>query len=123
MKTYRGSVQFLLGSSVISTMICGMQIIINVHYERMGPILLFTIFTVGFLAFTFLLSIDLMTKDTRTIKVTVLEIDERNIKVLKPNGKKRRIRLLTSDMDKYEVNQQLQLTLTKITGQILDINH
>jgi len=89
----------------------------------MGPILLFTIFTVGFLAFTFLLSIDLMTKDTRTIKVTVLEIDERNIKVLKPNGKKRRIRLLTSDMDKYEVNQQLQLTLTKITGQILDINH
>ena len=123
MKTYRGSVQFLLGSTVISTMVCGMQIIINVYYERMGPILLFTIFTVGFLAFTFLLSIDLMTKVTRTIKVTVLEIDERNIKVLKSNGKKRRIRLLTSDMDKYEVNQQLQLTLTKITGQILDINH
>ena len=122
MKSYRNSILWSFYSSIVTTLISGLQLYLNIYYERFLFIYFFTIFTSGFLCYTLILSIDLLTKETKMMNVIVIEMDENIIKVLKPNGKKRRITTLNTENNKYQINEVLQLTLTKRTSQILEIN-
>ncbi|UPK46361.1 hypothetical protein [Paenibacillus pabuli] len=120
MKTFKKSILWLLISSIIFTITSGTQLIINMYYNRIGFVILFLIFTSGFLYYTLLMIIDLITKETKLMKVIIVETDKEIIKVL-TNGKKRRIRIPINEMTKYKIGQELILTLTKRTGQIIEI--
>ena len=122
MKTYKKSVHWSLISSVISTIIGISQVVINLYYERIFFVCLFGVLSVVFISIAILLSIDLITRDKKMMKVLVIEADEEIIKVLKPNGRKLRIRLPKGEINKFQANEELELTLTKRTGQILEIN-
>jgi len=122
MKTYKKSIHWLLISSVISTIIGISQVVINLYYERIFFVCLFGVLSVVFISIAILLSIDLITRDKKMMKVLVIEADEEIIKVLKPNGRKLRIRLPKGEINKFQANEELELTLTKRTGQILEIN-
>jgi len=121
MKTFKKSILWLLISSIIFTITSGTQLIINMYYNRIGFIILFLIFTSGFLYYSLLMIIDLITKETKLIKVIIVETDKEIIKVLRTNGKKRRIRIPINEITKYKIGQELILTLTKRTGQIIEI--
>lgn len=118
MKTYAGSIYWLLASSIIFTLTSGTQLAINMYYDRIVFILFFAIFTLGFLFFTIMLTLDLMTKNTKSMSVTIIETDHELIRVLKPNGKIRKIRIPSNDIHNYQSNQKVVLTLTKRTGQL-----
>ena len=122
MKTYKKSIHWLLISSVISTIIGISQVVINLYYERIFFVCLFGVLSVVFISIAILLSIDLITRDKKMMKVLVIEADEEIIKVLKPNGRKLRIRLPKGEINNFQTNEELELTLTKRTGQILEIN-
>ena len=122
MKSYKNSILWSFYSSIVFTLISGLQLFINIYYERFVFICLFAIFTSGFLYYTLLQIIDLLTKETKMMNVIVVETDENIIKVLKPNGKKRRIRTPNTENNKNQINEVLQLTLTKRTSQIIEIN-
>ncbi|MGO4541664.1 hypothetical protein [Paenibacillus sp. 2TAB19] len=55
------------------------------------------------------------------MKVQVLHVNNEIIKVIKPNGKIRRIRILRSEIGKYNVGQELELSLTKRMRQIVNV--
>lgn len=118
MKTYVGSIYWLLATSIVFTLTSGTQLAINIYYDRIVFILIFAIITLGFLFFTIMLTLDLLTKDTKAMSVTIIEADHELIKVLKPNGKIRKIRVASNDIHTYQMNQNVILTLTKRTSQI-----
>jgi hypothetical protein len=122
MNIYTKSIRWLLFSSVAFSLISGSQVIINMYDERMIAVVFFGLFCIAYVTFTTMLSLDLITKQIRTMKVIVLQSDKEIIKVLKPNAKTRRIRISVEEINKYEENQELELTLTKRTGQILQVN-
>lgn len=120
-KTYISSVRYPLFSCISMLILTGSQLAINVYYERVFLIVFFGAFFIGYLIYTILLTADLVTKNVKLMIVQILHIENRIILVNKPNGKARRIRITKSEIGKYEVNQQLMLTLTKRTGMILDV--
>lgn len=122
MKTFKKSILWLLISSIVLTITSGTQLIINIYNNRIGFVILFLIFTSGFLSYSLLMIIDLITKETKLMTVIIVEIDNEIIKVLRANGKKRKIRIPINKINKYEIDQELILTLTRRTGQILEIS-
>ncbi|MGC5771602.1 hypothetical protein [Paenibacillus pabuli] len=122
MKSFKKSILWLLISSIVFTITSGTQLISNIYNDRIGFIILFLIFTSGLLYFSLLMIIDLITKETKLMKVIIVETDNEIIKVLRANGKKRKIRIPINEINKYEIDQELMLTLTKRTGQIIEIS-
>lgn len=122
MKTFKKSILWLLISSIVFTITSGTQLIINIYNDRIGFVILFLIFTSGFLYYSLLMIIDLITKETKLMTVIIVETDNEIIKVLRANGKKRKIRIPVNKINKYEIDQELILTLTKRTGQIIEIS-
>ncbi|MEC0129134.1 hypothetical protein [Paenibacillus pabuli] len=123
MKTFKKSIHWLLISSIVFTITSGTQLIINIYNDRIGFVLFFLIFTSGLLYYSLLMIIDLITKETKVMKVIIVETDNEIIKVLRANGKKRKIRIPINEINKYEIDQELILTLTKRTGQIIKISN
>jgi len=121
MKTYKQSILWVCFSSFIFAAMSAVQLLINVYYERIFFIVLFAIGTFGFLLYTIIVAADLFSNQIKFMKVTVVEINNEIIKVLKPNGSKRRIRVINTEVNKYQINQELTLTLTKNTGLIKEI--
>ena len=121
MITFHKSIQWHLSSSVIFSITSIIQLLVNVYYERIGFIILFIIFTLITTTYTTILWIDIITKDTKKTKVTILEHDKQIIKVLTHNGKIRKIKLPKEALIAYQLNHELQLTLTKRTRLIKDI--
>lgn len=121
MKRFKKSILWLLISSIVFTITSGTQLIINIYNDRIGFVILFLISTSGFLYYSLLMIIDLITKETKLMTVIIVETDNEIIKVLRANGKKRKIRIPINEINKYEIDQELILTLTKRTGQIIEI--
>lgn len=121
MKTYKRSIQMVLFTTVIFMITGVIQLIVNIYYDRVFFILLFLILTSGFLVYIIILTLDLITKDIKMMEVIIIECNTDIIKVLKTDGKKRGIRIIKSESNKYQINQELVLTLTKRTGLIKDI--
>jgi len=121
MKTYKQSILWVCFSSFIVAAMSAVQLLINVYYERIFFIVLFAIGTFGFLFYTIIVAADLFSNQSKFMKVTVVERNNEIIKVLKPNGSKRRIRVINIEVNKYQINQELTLTLTKNTGLIKEI--
>jgi len=122
MKSYRKSFLLSLCSSIFLTLNSGLQLYINFYYGRIVFIYFFSIVTLGLLYYTLLQAFDVITKETKEMKVTVMETNKNIIKVLKPNGKKRGIRIPNHEINKYQINDELQLTLAKRTDHILELN-
>ncbi|RXZ77451.1 hypothetical protein EBB07_31300 [Paenibacillaceae bacterium] len=95
---------------------------ISFQFGNKFLIVFFSLLSVINLIFITLLCIDLFGRETEKMKVIVIEIDNKNIKVLKPNGKARRIRILKQEINSYQINQEIELIITKRTKQILSIN-
>lgn len=122
MKTYKSFTLWLFISFLMMTVISGVQLLVNIYEERMFFVIIYAILSAGTLLFTILFAIDLLSKKNKFMKVKVIEIGDEFIKVLKPNGHKRKIRTASNEMSNFEMNQELILTLTKCTGQIKEIN-
>lgn len=121
MKSYLSSIRRILISDICFTFLAGTQILLNIYYERKILSILFGIIFIYYFFSIVLLTLDLIIKDIRTMKVRIVEIESEIIRVLKPNGKKRRIRIIKSEIGRYQIDQELELILTKRTGQIIDV--
>ncbi|MCR8656699.1 hypothetical protein [Paenibacillus endoradicis] len=55
------------------------------------------------------------------MKVRVIQTDNEIISVLKPNGKKQKIRIIKSEIGLFKIDQELELILTKRTRQIIEV--
>jgi len=120
-KSYLSSIRRILISDICFTFLAGTQILLNIYYERKILSILFGIIFIYYFFSIVLLTLDLIIKDIRTMKVRIVEIESEIIRVLKPNGKKRRIRIIKSEIGRYQIDQELELILTKRTGQIIDV--
>lgn len=106
---------------VLYVLLLGTNLGIHIFYGYPITVILFSVLFFIFMTYVLLLSIDLITQETVQMKVKVIEIDDRLLKVVKPNGKKRTIRIAKNDLHPYLVNQEIELILTKRTKQILSI--
>lgn len=124
MKSYKKSIHYFGYSSFGFTILSTLQLIVNLYYKRDGFVIFFAVAALFFLGYTIMLMVDLLTKETKLMHVTVIEANANSdiIKVLKPNGTKRKIRVLKQEVNTYQPDQELVLTLTKRTGHIKEIN-
>jgi|GEM_PF-2064070 len=121
MKTYAGSLRFILFSSIAFAVFTGAYLAVNLYYQRFFFVGLFGLMTLGYVVFVVLLATDLISKDTKAMKVHVVHVDREIVIVRKPNGKNRKIRVLPSEVGRYGEGEALELTLTKRTGRIVNV--
>lgn len=89
MKTYEKSIQMLVFSSIGFTITSAIQLTVNIYYDRIFFILLFSFVTLGFLLYTIILALDLITMEIKLMEVLIIECNNGIINVLKNDGKKR----------------------------------
>ncbi len=124
MKKYERSLKFQLLFSIISTLLCVIQLIINVLDHRPKIfIITFSSLLVIFVVLTILISLDMILKDVLIVKGKIAKIDGNIISVLKANGKIRKVRIPTStELELYKIDQELELIISKRTGILNKIN-
>ena len=124
MKKYERSLKFQLLFSIISTLLCVIQLIINVLDHRPKIfIITFSSLLVIFVVLTILISLDMILKDVLIVKGKIAKIDGNIISVLKANGKIRKVRIPTNtELELYKIDQELELIISKRTGILNKIN-
>jgi alpha-amylase/alpha-mannosidase (GH57 family) len=121
MGSYRSSIRLLLINSICFSLLTATQVVLNYTNQRTIITIIFLVLFLAYVVLTILISLDLIKKDINTMKVQVLHVNNEIIKVIKPNGKIRRIRILRSEIGKYDVGQELELSLTKRMRQIVNV--
>ncbi|WP_372633670.1 hypothetical protein [Cohnella sp.] len=121
MKTYSGANRFILFSSIGFIVVTVAQLLVNLHYQRFFFVVLFGLLAAGFGVFAVFLALDLIVKDQKTMSVRVVRLDREIITIRKPNGKKRKIRIMPSEIGKFGEGETLELILTKRTGRIVSV--
>lgn len=124
MKKYERSLKYQLLFSIISTLLCVIQLIINVLDHRPKIfIITFSSLLVIFVVLTILISLDMILKDVLIVKGKIAKIDGNIISVLKANGKIRKVRIPTNtELELYKIDQELELIISKRTGILNKIN-
>ncbi|CAM3953406.1 hypothetical protein COLU111180_16370 [Cohnella lubricantis] len=121
MKGYLSLIRSLLVYAVIVLALSATQVNLNMVHKRFLLMILFAIIFIPSLLFVVLLAIDLIAQDTRMMRVRVIQAEDGVLRVTKPNGKTRRVRILRNDAQAYRVGRELELTLTRRTGQVLAV--
>ncbi|CAM3953439.1 hypothetical protein COLU111180_16375 [Cohnella lubricantis] len=121
MTNYRGSIRKTLVLSIWFTLLAALQLALNIRDDRIVFVILYSVMLVVFAVLLILTALDLILKDTTTMQVQVIQTRRDIIKVLKPNGRKRRIRVVSDEAGQYREGQQLELTLTRRIRQVLEV--
>ncbi|MBP1965651.1 hypothetical protein J2Z65_004896 [Paenibacillus aceris] len=124
MKKYERSLKSQLLFSIISSLLCAIQLIINFLDHRPKIfIITFSSVLVIFAVLAILISLDLILKDALIVKGKIAKIDGRTISVLKANGKIRKVRIPTdTELELYKMDQELELIISRRTGILNEIN-
>jgi hypothetical protein len=121
MSGYRKTVRRQAIAALILFLISGSQTVINWQLG-FGISYAFLIYSLIFLVYGLLMVIDLRDSETRSIIVRIHRVRYNWIKVIKPNGRKKSLQIPISDMGRYQIGDELELTLGKRTRQVLEVN-
>lgn len=121
MKTYLGTIRLMFFSSLGFIVTSALQVLLNIYYERYIIVIICGIILLFYSVFIVLIGMDLIKKDTSIMEVRISQVNNDILTIIKPNGKKRKFRVIKPEIGKYSNGQELELTLTKRTRQIMGV--